>query len=265
MLAKCYCTSASASARRSKPNVAIAGVTGAVGQELLQLIESRGFPYGSLKLLASARSAGKEIEFMGRRHTIEELRDDSFEDVDIALFSAGGAQSIRFAPAAVEAGAVVVDNSSAFRMHPEVPLVVPEVNGEAAQHHQGIIANPNCSTILLAVPLHALHRHNPVERVVVSTYQAASGAGAAAMEELEQQARDWVAGTPLETNGIFGRQYLWNLFSHNSTVDVETGYNEEVASWPLLSCTPSPHAARSASNTLCCDNFQCRKSNFSSR
>lgn len=208
------------------PNVAIAGVTGAVGQEFLRLLEERNFPFANLKMLASARSAGQEISYMGETYVVEEMTDDSFEDVDIALFSAGGSQSKKFAPAAVDAGAVVVDNSSAFRMHPGVPLVVPEVNPEAIRGHRGIIANPNCSTILMNVPVWALHKEVPVKRICVSTYQAASGAGAAAMRELEQQAIDWSEDKPLQQD-IFGKQYVWNLFSHNSAIDMETGYNEE--------------------------------------
>ena len=208
------------------PRLAIAGVTGAVGQEFLRLLEQRNFPFASLKMLASARSAGKTLTFKGETYTVEELTEGSFDDVDIALFSAGGSASKRYAPIAAERGCVVIDNSSAFRMDPEVPLVVPEVNPEAAFEHKGIIANPNCSTIIMNVPVWPLHQLARVERVVVSTYQAASGAGAAAMAELEQQARDWVAGDPI-TQDIFGRQYIWNLFSHNSDIDPETGYNTE--------------------------------------
>eukprot|EP00730_Choanoeca_flexa_P015817 TRINITY_DN7346_c0_g3_i2.p1 TRINITY_DN7346_c0_g3~~TRINITY_DN7346_c0_g3_i2.p1 ORF type:complete len:371 (+),score=114.37 TRINITY_DN7346_c0_g3_i2:127-1239(+) len=209
-----------------QPNVAIAGVTGAVGQEFLACMDKRGFPYNNLKLLASARSAGKEIQYNGHTYVVEELTENSFDDVDIALFSAGGDQSRKYAPAAVNAGAVVIDNSSAFRMDPDVPLVVPEVNPHAAKNHQGIIANPNCSTIIMAVAVYPLHARAGITRASIATYQAASGAGAAAMEELEQQARDWVAGEPL-TQDIFGRQYVWNLFSHNSKVDLDNGYNEE--------------------------------------
>eukprot|EP00045_Choanoeca_perplexa_P015682 m.200372 g.200372 ORF g.200372 m.200372 type:complete len:372 (-) comp17052_c1_seq3:2989-4104(-) len=210
----------------SNPNVAIAGVTGAVGQEFLACMDKRGFPFNNLKLLASARSAGKEITFKGQTYVVEELTEDSFDDVDIALFSAGGSQSLKYAPAAVKSGAVVIDNSSAYRMDPDVPLVVPEVNPHAAHQHNGIIANPNCSTIIMAVALYPLHEAVGVTRASIATYQAASGAGAAAMEELEQQARDWVENKPL-TQDIFGRQYVWNLFSHNSDVDSKTGYNEE--------------------------------------
>eukprot|EP00938_MAST-03A_sp_MAST-3A-sp1_P000150 g150.t1 len=209
-----------------KVSVAIAGVTGAVGQELLRCLEKRNFPIKSIKMLASARSAGKSQEFMGQTYTIEELKEDSFEDVDIALFSAGGSQTKQFAPAAVMSGCVVVDNSSAYRMDPSTPLIVPEVNPEEAKNHNGIIANPNCSTIIMNVPVWPLHQNFGVDRVVVSTYQAASGAGAAAMAELEQQAADWVSNKPL-TQDIFGRQYMFNLFSHNSDIDPDTLYNEE--------------------------------------
>lgn len=209
-----------------QPNIAIAGATGAVGQEFLSVLENRKFPFNKLKLLASSRSVGKKMEFKGQVYEVEELSTSSFDDVDIALFSAGGSRSKQFAPAAVKAGCVVIDNSSAYRMDPNTPLVVPEVNPEDAKQHKGIIANPNCSTIIMNVAVWPLHRAAKVKRVVCSTYQAASGAGAAAMEELEQQSRDWVQGMPLKQD-IFGRQYIWNLFSHNSAVDPKTGYNEE--------------------------------------
>ncbi len=211
---------------RNPPHIAIAGVTGAVGQEFLAILEQREFPFANVKLLASSRSAGKRLPFKGQTYTIEELGENSFEDVDIALFSAGGSISKKYAPIAAAAGCIVVDNSSAFRMDPDTPLVVPEVNPDAVAQHQGIIANPNCSTIIMNVPVWPLHQAVPIERIVVSTYQAASGAGAAAMSELEQQARDWSTGSPLKTD-IFGRQYLWNLFSHNSEIDPATGYNTE--------------------------------------
>jgi len=210
------------------PVVAIAGSTGAVGQELLQLIQERNFPFKELRLLASARSAGRKQEFMGQEYTVQELNKNSFEGVDVAFFSAGGGRSKEFAPAAAASGAVVIDNSSAYRMDEKVPLVVPEVNPEAAfERPKGIIANPNCSTIIMNMVVWPIHQEVGVDRVVVSTYQAASGAGAAAMEELEQQARDWVAGKSPVTQDIFGRQYVFNLFSHNSNVDANTGYNEE--------------------------------------
>lgn len=176
-----------------KYNVAILGATGAVGQEFLNLIEERNFPFGELKLLASHRSAGKKISFMGKEYTVEEATEDSFQNVQIALF-AGGAASKLFAPAAVRAGAVVIDNSSAFRMDPQVPLVVPEVNPEAIASHKGIIANPNCSTIIMVMALKPLYDAAKIKRIVVSTYQAVSGGGKEAMAELEQQSADIVAG-----------------------------------------------------------------------
>ena len=175
-------------------NVAVAGATGAVGVEMLKVLEERNFPVKSLKLLASSRSAGKTMTFKGETLTIEELTHDSFEGIDIALFSAGGGRSIEFAPSAVKAGAVVIDNSSAFRMDDEVPLIVPEVNPEAVSQHKGIIANPNCTTIIMLVALKPLHDISPIKRIVVSTYQSASGAGAAAMQELEEQTADLLEG-----------------------------------------------------------------------
>ena len=186
-----------------KYNVAILGATGAVGQEFLNLIEERNFPFANLKLLASKRSAGKKIQFMGKEYTVEEATDDSFKDVQIALF-AGGAASKAFAPAAVKAGAVVVDNSSAFRMDPEVPLVVPEVNPGDIAKHKGIIANPNCSTIIMVMALKPLYDLSKIKRVVVSTYQAVSGGGKEAMAELEQQVNDIVAGKAVTANILPG-------------------------------------------------------------
>ncbi|MFM7320785.1 MAG: aspartate-semialdehyde dehydrogenase [Armatimonadota bacterium] len=206
-------------------DVAVAGATGAVGAEFLRLLEQRDFPLGNLRLLASARSAGTTLPFRGRDLPVEEMRDDSFAGIDVAFFSAGGGRSKQFAPAAVAAGAVVIDNSSAFRMDPSVPLVVPEVNPDDALAHQGIIANPNCSTILLLMALAPLHRRWPVRRVVVSTYQAASGAGAAAMRELETQTAEVLAGRPARPD-IFPHPIAFNLFSHNTAIDA-TGYNEE--------------------------------------
>ncbi len=206
-------------------SLAIAGVTGAVGQEFLKILEQRDFPFDSLTLLASSRSAGKTIEFKGKRYIVQQLTKDSFKGVDIALFSAGGDRSKQFAPAAVEAGAVVVDNSSAFRMDPEVPLVVPEINPQKIAEHKGIIANPNCSTIIADVPVWPLHRANPVKRMVISTYQAASGAGYQAMLELENQSRQILAGEE-PTCRVFPYQIAFNCFCHNSKLD-EKGYNLE--------------------------------------
>ncbi len=206
-------------------HLAIAGVTGAVGQEFLSILEERNFPFDTLKVLASSRSKGKTIPFKGKEYTVEELTKDSFKGIDIALFSAGGSRSKEFGPAAAQAGAVVVDNSSAFRMDPEVPLVVPEINPEAIRAHKGIIANPNCSTIIGIVPVWPLHQVNPVKRMIVSTYQAASGAGAAAMAELESQSREILDGKNPTCNA-FPYQIAFNCFSHNSGL-APNGYNEE--------------------------------------
>lgn len=206
-------------------NVAVVGVTGAVGQEFLTVLAERKFPIGQLRLLASGRSAGKTIEFMGTTYTVEELTHDSFKDIQIALFSAGGSISQEFAPGAVKAGAVVVDNSSAFRMKEGIPLVIPEVNPEAIAKHVGIIANPNCSTIIMNVPVWPLHRVNRVKRLVISTYQAVSGAGAWGLYELEKQQKDYALGQPV-VKEKFPHQIVNNLFSHNTPVG-ENGYNEE--------------------------------------
>ncbi len=206
-------------------SLAIAGVTGAVGQEFLKILEERDFPFDSLKMLASFRSAGRKIEFKGKEYTVEELSENSFERVDIVLFSAGGARSKQFAPAAVEAGAVVVDNSSAFRMDPDVPLVIPEINADAIAGHKGIIANPNCSTIVANVPVWPLHKANPVKRMIVSTYQAASGAGQSAMLEMIQQAKEVLEGRPVTCNTL-RYQLAFNLYTHDSKIGAN-GYNEE--------------------------------------
>ncbi len=206
-------------------NLAIAGVTGAVGQEFMKIVEQRDFPFDSLKVLASSRSAGKTIEFKGKKYIVEELTEKSFSRIDIAFFSAGSARSKEFAPAAAKAGAVVVDNSSAFRMAPDVPLVVPEINPEKIREHKGIIANPNCSTIIAIVPVWPLHRANPVKRMIISTYQAASGAGYQAMLELERQSREILEGKEPSCKA-FPYQIAFNLFSHNSELDAG-GYNAE--------------------------------------
>ncbi|HOD83722.1 MAG: Aspartate-semialdehyde dehydrogenase [Planctomycetes bacterium ADurb.Bin126] len=206
-------------------HVAIMGATGAVGTEFLKILEQRKFPLASLKLLASGRSAGKKLVFAGEELVVEELTDKSFAGIDLVLASAGGSISKKFAPAAVAAGCVVVDNTSAFRMVPDVPLVVPEVNPEDIARHKGIIANPNCSTIIMNVPVWPLHKANPVKRLVISTYQAVSGAGAWGLWELEEQMRAYVAGQPIQKKK-FPHQIVNNLFSHNSAVG-EHGYNEE--------------------------------------
>jgi aspartate-semialdehyde dehydrogenase len=210
----------------SAPVVAIVGATGAVGVELIRCLEERRFPLSELRLFASARSAGKTLPFRGQQVAVRELKEDSFRGVDVALFSAGGGTSKRFGPLAVEQGAVVVDNSSAFRMDPAVPLVVPEINPEAVRAHRGIIANPNCSTIIAITPLWPIHRINPLRRLIIATYQAASGAGAAAMEELRESTRAYLENRPYE-NRVLPHPYAFNLFSHNTKIDPATGYNEE--------------------------------------
>lgn len=210
----------------SNPTVAIVGVTGAVGAEFIATMDKRNFPVSRLKALASARSAGKPVSFRGRQVVIEELTEASFEGVDIALFSAGGGISRKFAPIAVQAGAVVVDNSSAFRMAPDVPLVIPEINARRINEHKGIIANPNCAAITALVPLWPIHQQNRIKRLILSTYQAASGAGAAAMEELTASTRAHLNGEPFEPK-VLPHPYAFNLFNHNTAIDPETGYNDE--------------------------------------
>lgn len=210
----------------TKYRVAVAGATGAVGVEFLKCLDERAFPMESLRLLASARSRGKKMTFAGREIEVEEMTRDSFGGVDIAFFSAGGSISKEFGPIAAKAGAVVVDNSSAFRMDPSVPLVIPEINPEAIQKHHGIIANPNCSTIIGIVPLWPIHRKNRIKRLIASTYQAASGAGAAAMEELAESTRAYLENRPYQ-NTVLPHPYAFNLFCHNTKVDPVTLYNEE--------------------------------------
>lgn len=205
---------------------AIVGVTGAVGEEMLRCLELRHVPVDSLRVMASARSAGKTIRFRGEELTVLEATPDAFDGVDIALMAVEAEQSRELSPAAVAAGAVVIDNSSAYRTDPACPLVVPEVNPEAVRNRpKGILANPNCSTILMNVPVWPLHRVNPVRRIVVSTYQAASGAGKPAMEELQAGTRAWAAGEPFEPK-VFPYSLVMNLFSHNSSIG-ENGYNTE--------------------------------------
>jgi aspartate-semialdehyde dehydrogenase len=209
-----------------KYNVAVAGATGAVGREFLCCLEERRFPLGVLRLLASTRSKGKKIPFLKKNLVVEELTESSFNDMDIAFFSAGGSISRKFAPLAARQGVVVIDNSSAFRMDPAVPLVIPEINPEAAGQHKGIIANPNCSTIIAITPLWPIHRKNRIRRLIVSTYQAASGAGAAAMAELIESTRAHLDNKEYKRT-VFPHPYAFNLFSHNSKIDPVTGYNEE--------------------------------------
>lgn len=206
-------------------NVAIVGATGVVGEEMRLILEERNFPVANLKLLASARSVGKRLPFKSDEIAVEELTKDSFAGVDIALFSAGASTSKEFAPAAVESGAVVVDNSSAFRMDGNVPLVVPEVNPHDIKKHQGIIANPNCTTIVMLVALKPLYDYSRIKRVVVSSYQSASGAGAKGMNELLSQAKSFAAGNDINVE-FFAYQLLFNLIPH---IDVfqENAYTKE--------------------------------------
>lgn len=215
-------------AKKPSYNVAIAGATGAVGETFLNILAERNFPIADLKMLASARSVGKKIQFKNKEYTVQELTHDAFEGVDIALFSAGAARSLEFAPSAVKAGAVVIDNSSAFRMEQDVPLVVPEVNPEdafLAYEQRGIIANPNCTTIIMIVPLKPLHDYAKIKKVIVSSYQSASGAGAKAMEELMTQTKDWTDGKPLTVNQ-FAHQLLFNVIPHVDSF-TDNGYTKE--------------------------------------
>ena len=206
-------------------NVAVLGASGAVGQELLLLLEERNFPVAELKLLASARSAGSTQQWNGRTITLEEVNAAAFEGVDLVLASAGGSVSRQWRDAITAAGAVMVDNSSAFRMEEGVPLVVPEVNPDAALAHNGVIANPNCTTILLTLALAPLAARRPMRRVVVSTYQSASGAGARAMEELKTLSQTVLdGGTP--QGEVLPYSLAFNLFLHNSPLQAN-GYCEE--------------------------------------
>jgi len=207
-------------------NIAVVGATGAVGIEMIETLEKRSFPVKNLRLFASERSAGKKLKFKGMDVRVELLKADVFKGIDFALFSAGASRSKEFAPAAVTQGVVVIDNSSAFRMEPDVPLVVPEVNPEDIKQHKGIIANPNCSTAIMLVAVFPLHRVNPVRRIVVATYQAASGAGAKAMAELEEQTAKILRGEKNVKAEALPQRIAFNLFPH---VDVflDNGYTKE--------------------------------------
>lgn len=208
-------------------NVAVAGATGAVGNEMVEILEERNFPVKNLKLLASSRSVGKTITFKGEEIKVEELKEDSFKDVDIGLFSPGGAVSMKFAPIAAASGCVVIDNTSAFRMEPDIPLVVPEVNEHAIAHYKnrGIIANPNCSTIQMVVVLKPLHDYAKIKRVVVSTYQAVSGTGKKAIYELEQQVIAIYNNREIEKK-VYPHQIAFNCLPHIDTF-LENGYTKE--------------------------------------
>jgi aspartate-semialdehyde dehydrogenase len=205
--------------------VAIAGATGAVGQTMLSILAERDFPVRSLRLLASERSEGKVLRFKGEEIKVERLTGRAFEGIELALFSAGASRSKEFAPEAVRAGAVVVDNSSAFRMDPTVPLVVPEINPDAARRHAGLIANPNCTTVVTVMALKPLHQVTRVKRVIVSSYQAVSGAGAQALEELKRQVLAWVKGEPLEPK-VFPYPIAFNLIPQVDVFEA-SGYTRE--------------------------------------
>ncbi len=207
------------------PHVAVVGATGAVGIEMLKTLEKRQFPVGKLTLLASARSAGKTLTFQGKEHTVKELTKDSFAGIDIALFSAGGSISKEFGPVAAKAGCVVVDNSSAFRMDDQVPLVVPEINPEDVKKHKGIIANPNCTTAITLMALYPLHQAFGVKRIFASSYQAVSGTGAKAIEELERQVSEVVAGKPI-TREVYPHQIAFNVLPHVDSF-LPSGYTKE--------------------------------------
>jgi aspartate-semialdehyde dehydrogenase len=211
--------------KKSKYNVAVVGATGAVGRVMLSILEERKFPVGRLVPLASARSAGKQVEFNGEKITIQELKADSFAGLDIALFSAGGSVSREFCPIAAKAGCVVIDNSSAFRMEKDVPLVVPEINPHAIGDNPGIIANPNCSTIQMVVALKPIHDRYKIKRVVVSTYQSVSGTGQEAIEELKVQTSQALNDQPT-TKEVYPHQIAFNCLPHIDTF-LDTGYTKE--------------------------------------
>ncbi|SOB57037.1 Aspartate-semialdehyde dehydrogenase [Pseudodesulfovibrio profundus] len=208
-----------------KPVVAVCGATGAVGQEMLKVLEQRDFPYSEIIPMASARSAGKKLNFKGEELTVVELTEESFKGVDLALFSAGGSTSEKFAPIAAKSGCVVVDNSSVWRMNDDCPLVVPEVNPHDLDWHKGIIANPNCSTIQMMVALKPIHDEARIKRVVVSTYQAVSGTGQKAIEELENQVRRLMAGQPVVAD-VYPHQIAFNCLPHID-VFMDNGYTKE--------------------------------------
>lgn len=206
-------------------SIGILGATGAVGQEIIRLLHERNFPIASLRLLASARSAGKEISYGGHSWIVEEATDESFADLDFAIFSAGASQSLRFAPSAVDRNCVVIDNSSAFRSDENVPLVVPEINPQAALLHEGILANPNCSTAIALMALYPLHQAFGLRSLVAATYQAVSGSGAEAMRELDQQVRAWAAGGEGKVE-VYPHRIAFNLIPHVDKF-LDNGYTKE--------------------------------------
>jgi len=208
-----------------KPHVAVVGATGAVGIEMIKTLEKRNFPVGKLTLLASIRSAGKKLAFRDEQTTVQELTADSFAGIDIALFSAGGSISKEFAPIAAKAGCVVVDNSSAFRMDDTVPLVIPEINAGDIKNHRGIIANPNCTTAITLMALYPLHQAFQVKRIFASSYQAVSGTGAKAIDELERQVHQVVLNKPV-TKEVYPHQIAFNVLPHVDSF-LPSGYTKE--------------------------------------
>lgn len=210
---------------RKSYDIAIVGATGAVGVELLDVLERRAFPVGRVRLLASARSAGKTMPVRGEQVRVDELRDDSFAGADFAFFSAGGDISRKFAPIAAANGAVVIDNSSAFRMDPDVPLVIPEINGADARQHRGIIANPNCTTAIALMALYPLHRAFGVRRVFASSYQAVSGSGARAIAELKRQVEQSQGDAALKPE-VYPHPIAFNVLPHVDSF-LENGYTKE--------------------------------------
>lgn len=230
------------------PRVAILGATGLVGQEFIKILQERVFPMASLRLLASERSEGKRIAVNGQEIEVEKATHNSFENVDLALFSAGGSRSLEFAPVAAKAGAVVVDNSSAWRMEPDIPLVVPEVNPEDIKKHKGIIANPNCSTIQMVVALNPLHKINPIKRIVVDTYQAVAGTGKAAMDELSSQSRQILEGNEI-TREVYPHQIAFNVLPQIDSF-LDNGYTKE--EWKMVQETRKiMHADEIAISATC--------------
>ena len=211
--------------KKDQYNVAVAGATGAVGRKMLEILEERKFPVATLKALASAKSVGQTLTFNGGPVTVEELNENSFEGVDISLFSAGASVSRQFAPSAVKSGCIVIDNSSAFRMEPDVPLVVPEVNPDAINSNAGIIANPNCSTIQMVVVLKPIHDKFKIKRVVVSTYQSVSGSGQKAIKELQNQTKNLLDGKTAELN-VYPHQIAFNCIPHID-IFLDNGYTKE--------------------------------------
>ncbi len=213
---------------KKKLSVNIIGSTGAVGLEILRVIEERCFPVGDLRLFASRRSVGKKQIFCKKDYTVEELSSESLQKskADFCFFSIDSDSTRTYVPVALETGSIVVDNSSAYRMEENIPLVIPEINPEALHNHKGLIANPNCSTIIMLMAIAPIHRINPIEEIVVSTYQAVSGAGMAAMEELKSQTRSFLEGDEVQPK-IFSHPIAFNAFSHDSEVEMASGYNKE--------------------------------------